>query len=186
MPKTSYPYFEVLSMPCARSKACGPPVSSVGKCVVIGRIVRRFQPWEVTARRAGEDQRALQEGALFVRGWVVGVRSVVVSVAGGGATGMRHAHALRGTAGGLVTRSASLRAGLSRFARDDRRRGEAAAPPTQVENLRYREMENGLGRRQAPAEQGGRGTTKARRHEGGRPAAGMRLRRSTRPTFRGG
>ncbi len=64
--------------------------------------------------------------------------------------------------------------------------GEAAAPPTQVENLRYREMENGLGRRQAPAEQGGRGTTKARRHEGGRPAAGMRLRRSTRPTFRGG
>ncbi len=113
MPKTSYPYFEVLSMPCARSKACGPPVSSVGKCVVIGRIVRRFQPWEVTARRAGEDQRALQEGALFVRGWVVGVRSVVVSVAGGGATGMRHAHALRGTAGGLVPRSASLRAGLS-------------------------------------------------------------------------
>ena len=28
----------------------------------IGRIVRRFHPWELTARRAGEDQRALQNG----------------------------------------------------------------------------------------------------------------------------
>ncbi len=26
------------------------------------RVVRRFHPWEVTARRAGEDQRALQNG----------------------------------------------------------------------------------------------------------------------------
>ncbi len=48
---------------------------------MIGRIVRRFHP---------------VGAALFAGGRVVGVRSVVVSVAGGGATGMRHAHALRG------------------------------------------------------------------------------------------
>ena len=38
--------------------------------VPIGRIVRRRHPWEVTARRAGEDQRALQEAAWLVRGRV--------------------------------------------------------------------------------------------------------------------
>ncbi len=90
------------------------PIAVVrGRVVVLTGQAGRFRRWEVTARRAGEDQRALQEAALFAGGRVVGVRSVVVSVAGGGATGMRHAHALRGTAGGLVTRSASLRAGLS-------------------------------------------------------------------------
>ncbi len=34
---------------------------------MIGRIVRRFHPWEGTARRAGGDQRALQGAALLVR-----------------------------------------------------------------------------------------------------------------------
>ncbi len=67
--------------------------------------------------------------------------------------------------------------------------GEAAAPPTQVENLRYREMENGLGRRQAPAEQGDRRTTKAGRRKSREAADGFgspspRLRTSSLPKQR--
>ena len=37
------------------TRPAGKPWGRVG----IGRIVRRFHPWEATARRAGEDQHAL-------------------------------------------------------------------------------------------------------------------------------